>query len=72
MGVLGVAEQTLSAEGQEIYRDCAALTRMDLDALHESEENEQALMEVTEFLRVGAMLIHDERCSAKPAPHGEH
>jgi uncharacterized protein len=34
---------------------------MDLDDLDESEENEQALAEVSEFIRVAAMLIHHER-----------
>ena len=65
MGVLGVSESALSEDGREIYRDLTALTRMDLDALEESEDNEQALMEVTEFLRVAAMLIHEERCAAR-------
>ncbi|WP_295404862.1 UPF0149 family protein [uncultured Thiocystis sp.] len=62
-GVLGVAERDLSAQTREILRDFADLTRMDLDDLDDAEENEEALAEVTEFIRVAAMLIHDERAS---------
>lgn len=67
MGVLGISERDLSEEGREVFRDFADLTRMDLDALDESEENEEALMEVTEFVRVAAMVIHDERSAPKEA-----
>ena len=64
LGVLGVSESSLSDQGREILRDLAAMTQMDLDDLDESEENEQSLFEVTEFIRVAAMLIHDERAAA--------
>ncbi|MBK1721430.1 hypothetical protein CKO23_04065 [Thiocystis violacea] len=67
MGVLKISERDLSAEGVEVYRDFAALTRMDLDDLEETEDNEQALMEVTEFVRVAALLIDAER----PGSHRE-
>lgn len=65
LGVLGISEKTLSREGGEILGDLTAMTRMDLDDLDESEENELALTEVTEFIRVAAMLIHDERAVAR-------
>jgi hypothetical protein len=61
VGVLGLAERDLSEQGREILRDFAALTRMDLDALEDGDENEGALMELTEFVRVAALLILAER-----------
>lgn len=62
-GVLGVAESELSEQTREILRDFTDLTRMDLDDLDDAEENEEALAEVIEFIRVAAMLIHDERAN---------
>ena len=61
VGALGVKESDLSEQGREVIRDFADLTRMDLADLDESEENEEALMEITEFVRVAAMLIREER-----------
>ena len=34
---------------------------MDLDDLEDTEENEQALMEVIEFIRVAVMLVYEGR-----------
>ncbi|NEX21299.1 UPF0149 family protein [Thiorhodococcus mannitoliphagus] len=64
MGILGISELDLSGEAREVYRDLAEVTRMDLEHLEDSEENEQALMEITEFVRVAAMIIHDARVQA--------
>jgi uncharacterized protein len=61
LGILGVSERDLTEEGREVYLDLADLTRMDLDALDDNEENEAALAEVTEFVRIAAMLIREER-----------
>jgi len=61
LGVLGVSAPDLSAQGREVLSDFATLTRMDLDALSEGEEDETALAELIEFVWVAAMLIHDER-----------
>lgn len=66
-GVLGVRERDLSEQTREILRDFTDLTRMDLDALDDHEENEEALAEVTEFIRVAAMLIDEERASSRGA-----
>lgn len=65
MGILGISERDLAGEAQEAYRDFAELTRLDLDRLEEGEENEQALMEITEFVRVAAMTIY-EACAQIP------
>ncbi len=69
LGVLGVSSQELSEQGDEILRDLIGLTKMDLEILDESEENEEALTQVTEFVRVAVMLIREERSS--PREEGE-
>ena len=56
------ASQNLSSEAREAIEDISALTRMDIAALGDVEnleEEEDALMEITEFLWVAAMLIRE-------------
>ncbi len=63
LGGLGLAgaghAHALSDEAQEILRDFAAIagTRFEYD---NAEEDESALAEVIEFIRVGALLLHAE------------
>ncbi|MBK1643479.1 hypothetical protein CKO25_02165 [Thiocapsa imhoffii] len=52
---------TTSPVIREVLHDFAEITRMDLDQLIEDEQHEEALTEVTEFIRVAAMLIHQEQ-----------
>jgi hypothetical protein len=61
LGVQGISERDLSEQTREVFRDFVALTRMDLDALEDAEENEEALTEVAEFVWVAAMLVYEER-----------
>jgi uncharacterized protein YgfB (UPF0149 family) len=62
LGVAGLDEKDLSEQTREIFRDFAAITRLDLGALdEESEENEEALTELQEFVWVAAMLVYEER-----------
>jgi len=55
---LEVAE--LEAPAREAFDDLIAVTQLDLDRLEAGDENEEALMEVAEFVRVAAMLIYAE------------
>lgn len=66
MGILGISEHALSEDAREVYGDFVSVTHMDLDDLDETEENEQALAEVIEFIRVAAMLIQDARIDPRP------
>jgi len=61
LGLVELREEELSAQSREILRDLTLLTRMDLDDLEEDEENEVALSEIAEFVRVAAMLLYQER-----------
>ncbi len=62
LGGLG-CEQLLGQAG-EAFDDLVELTRMDLEAVVESDADEQALTEIVEFLRVAAMLIREDRGKA--------
>lgn len=67
-GIQGISDRDLSGQAREILRDLADLTRMDCDDLPDDEENEQALAELTEFVRVAAMLLYAELGAADEAP----
>ncbi|NNJ93004.1 MAG: UPF0149 family protein [Gammaproteobacteria bacterium] len=60
MGLSGDAfEQQLSDEAKEALEDIASFTRMDVGGIEESEEEEDALVEITEFIWVASMLIRE-------------
>ena len=60
IGLSGDAfEQQLSNEAREALEDIASFTRMDVDGIEESEEEEDALVQITEFLWVASMLIRE-------------
>ncbi|MEW8015500.1 MAG: UPF0149 family protein [Candidatus Sedimenticola endophacoides] len=56
--------ETLSREAREVLNDLAEITRIDLDALggddEEQEQEEQALTEIVEFVRVAVLLLREE------------
>lgn len=59
----------LSDEAQEILRDIGTIAASHLDFGNEAED-EDALIEIHEFVRVGAMLLHTE-CGGDPAAGNE-
>jgi yecA family protein len=61
LGLNGLNENELSDQGREILGDISSITRLDLDDLEDSPDNEDALMELTEFLRVAVMLVYEEQ-----------
>lgn len=67
LGLLGIEEADLSRQAREVLNDFTQLTHLDLDALDDAEENEAALTEIIEFVRVAAMLLYQERVM-DPAP----
>ena len=50
----------LSEQAREFLQDVAEMTRLDTEAVENTAENQSALIEIEEFLRVGVMLMHDE------------
>jgi hypothetical protein len=71
LGLLGVNEADLTRQAREVLNDFTQLTHLDLDALDDAEENEAALTEITEFVRVAAMLLYQERVLDRAPPVGE-
>jgi uncharacterized protein YgfB (UPF0149 family) len=53
----------LPDQAQEALNDISEISRMDTDDIAGDEEEEAALAEVTEFIWVAAMLVHDELVS---------
>jgi yecA family protein len=63
VGLSGELVTLLGEEARECLEDITELTRLDLNAIGEmddQQEEEQALMELTEFLRVAILLVHED------------
>lgn len=77
---LGLAEvesfDKLPPDVAEVLRDFADIGRGGLGLGDSAEEDEQAFMELSEYLRVGTQLVHDElnppRAAQFRAPPGVH
>jgi len=54
------AAQRLSAEGQEALRDFYEIAQLDAEAEQPGEDDQAALMEIEEYMRVAAMLIFED------------
>jgi len=50
----------LSDQGRELLGDLVEMTRLDSDDVEENAENQSALIEIEEFIRVGVLLLRDE------------
>ncbi|WP_158880258.1 UPF0149 family protein [Rhodanobacter sp. L36] len=62
------AHANLSDEAQEVLRDLGVIAASSFD-FDNQEEDEDALIEVHEFVRIGAMLLHAE-CAAHDSSSG--
>jgi uncharacterized protein YgfB (UPF0149 family) len=62
LGLAGVDAARLAPQTREAFDDLLEVTRMDLNDLDDDEANEQALSDVTEFIRVAAMLLYEDDC----------
>jgi len=61
LGLGGIREDTIrSAEVKEIVQDISEISRAVFDASEPVEEDEQAYVEIVEYLRMGVLLIADE------------
>lgn len=68
---IGQAGQRIATEGSEqaagILHDISEITRMAIDDVENSTENQSALIEIEEYLRVSVLLLRDELLGrAKP------
>lgn len=75
-GLAGAKAEILTEDGREVLRDLGtiAATQLALDQEEgNSDEDESALVELLEFVRVGAMLLHTEVAMAgSPAGGRSH
>ncbi|HET7662947.1 MAG TPA: UPF0149 family protein [Rhodanobacteraceae bacterium] len=73
-GLAGATAEALSDDGREVLRDLGtiAASRLTLEDQDEddSDADESALIELLEFVRVGAMLLHTEMAMAGSPPAG--
>ncbi|VAX11673.1 FIG001590: Putative conserved exported protein precursor [hydrothermal vent metagenome] len=53
-------EKALSELGREGLKDLTEVTRLNIDTMEAGEENEQAILELAEFLRVAVLTIYGE------------
>lgn len=67
-GLAGASAKALSDDGREVLRDlgtiAAAQLTLDTDSEPAAEDDENALMELVEFVRVGAMLLRTDVAAA--------
>ncbi len=54
------SEEEMSDQVREALNDLAEISRMDVGSIIGDEDEEVALTEVAEFVRISAMLVHDE------------
>lgn len=62
LGVAGITDfELLSPQCRELIQDLYKICRLDLDNIAEdSESDESALTELIEYVRMGAIMVHDE------------
>jgi len=69
LGTTGAADPArLSADAGEVIRDLTEITGAGVDAADGDEENEAALAELVEFVRVGVQLVFEEAGRQRPPP----
>lgn len=68
LGVAGISDlDKLPEDSREIVQDMIDIAQIEVDTGDTSEEDETAFEEVAEYLRVGALLIHEELSTPKQA-----
>ncbi|HXN11368.1 MAG TPA: UPF0149 family protein [Steroidobacteraceae bacterium] len=73
LGSNGAADpERLPGDLGEIVRDLSEITLADVDASEDVEQNEAALAELVEFVRVGVQLVFDELEPARTRHEGLH
>lgn len=63
LGINARPDQTFSPESAEAMQDIAEITRLDVAAVAETEEEEETFIYLREFLRMAVLMIHAESAS---------
>jgi len=56
-----------SPQMRDLLRDITEFTRLATDDVDNSSENQSALIEIEEYLRVGVLLLREERSNGNEA-----
>lgn len=72
-GMSGSADLSgLSQEGREFVSDLKEITRIDLSSPEDDEEDEGALNELVEYIKIGTSILREEVCAPKPGTRRLH
>lgn len=63
------ADSLFSEDAGEALRDLVEISRMDTDQFEDVEQDEDALIQLSEYLWVAALLIRQDMQSSKDEPH---
>jgi uncharacterized protein YgfB (UPF0149 family) len=66
-----VVARALSEPSRELLRDITEMTRLDTQAVENTPDNQSALIEIEEYLRVGVMLIREDLAGEREAHEPE-
>jgi uncharacterized protein len=66
-----VPQGQLPAEVDEVLRDLAHIGQATVETGEDGEEEEQAYVEIVEYVRVGVQLIHDELVEVRSGAPGD-
>lgn len=62
----------LSQEAREFVSDLEEITRMDVSSPQEDEENEGALIELVEYIKIGTLILREEVSAPNPGTRRLH
>lgn len=68
---LGAARTALTEEGKETLEDVEKIAQIDEQSLEECEEHEQDLMQLVEYVRMAALMLHSELHSQVDQPDAD-
>ena len=66
IGMGGLNQDGLSEEVYEFLRDLLEVAKLDFDTEEATDEDEAAFLEITEFVRLGALTVYEELNPAAP------
>lgn len=67
-GLIGKKQDKLEKEVSEFINDVGDIARIDVEGLSDNNEDESDLMEITEFVRMGVLLMNETLNPTEAAP----
>lgn len=72
LGVAGLKDDSLSAEGQEYLEDVIKIVQINTHDLEETDDDEANFEELAEYLRMGLLMLFTELQPIEPENNTEH